>query len=113
MLTINFAWNGLLLGLLSLYLMHKVVRDRAGGRWAAAMSAASLALCSFGVALGRFDRFNSGDIVRHPLSLATGIAYELFHPMHYPTLFSTTTLLFVFLSLAYASSWALAIRPLE
>ncbi len=45
-------------------------------------------LCSFGVALGRFDRFNSWDIVRHPLSLATGIAYELFHPMHYPTLFA-------------------------
>jgi uncharacterized membrane protein len=107
MLTIGFAWNGLLLGLLSLYVMQKVVQARAGARRAATMSAVSLALCSFGISLGRFNRFNSWDVVRHPFALAAGILDELLHPFHYRTLFGSSFLLFVFLTLAYAALWAL------
>ena len=49
-----FAWTGVLLGFVSLYLMHAVARDRLGprGGWLAALVA--LGLTSVGVYIGRF-----------------------------------------------------------
>jgi uncharacterized membrane protein len=62
----TFAWTGLLLGFVSLYLMHAVVRDRLGPRvgWAAAL--ATLPLISVGVYLGRFLQWNSWDLILRP-----------------------------------------------
>jgi uncharacterized membrane protein len=61
-----FAWTGVLLGFLSLYLMHAVARDRLGaaGGWAVALCA--LALTSAGVYLGRFLQWNSWDLLVRP-----------------------------------------------
>jgi uncharacterized membrane protein len=61
-----FAWTGILLGFVSLYLMHAVARHRFGVRagWAAAL--ATLALTSVGVYLGRFLQWNSWDVIRRP-----------------------------------------------
>lgn len=61
-----FSWTGLLLGLVSLYLMHDIVR-RALGRWPGWLFVfAASALSSFGVYLGRFVRFNSWDVLNDP-----------------------------------------------
>src|SRR5262249_40204331 len=53
-----FAWTGILLGFVSLYLVHAVVRHRFGARvgWEAVLVA--LALTSAGVYLGRVLRWN-------------------------------------------------------
>jgi len=61
-----FAWTGILLGFVSLYLVHAVVRHRFGARsgWAAVLGA--LALTSAGVYLGRFLRWNSWDLLVRP-----------------------------------------------
>jgi uncharacterized membrane protein len=64
-----FAWTGLLLGLLSLYLIHAVARRAVGAVNAWALVLAVLALSSFGIYLGRFERWNSWDVFTRPQSL--------------------------------------------
>jgi uncharacterized membrane protein len=68
-----FSWTGLLLGLVSMYLMHDIVQrnfGRAPG-WAFVFLASGLS--SFGVYLGRFVRFNSWDILNDPKEIVVTI----------------------------------------
>ena len=69
-----FSWTGLLLGIVSLFLMQEIVR-REFGRWVGwAFVASVAALSSTGVYMGRFLRWNSWDIFFHPAGMA---AYTL------------------------------------
>ena len=106
-LTIMFAWNGLMIGLLSLYAIQQVARDRVGARRGWWLAGGSLALGSYGIALGRFQRFNSWNVVNHPFKLFDGMINQFLNPGNYLTVFATTFLLLGFLSLAYLALWSL------
>jgi uncharacterized membrane protein len=67
------AWAGLALGFISLYLMQSVVRRRFGDRRGWGFAAAVLALSSFGIYLGRFERWNSWDLVTRPDALLADV----------------------------------------
>ncbi|MBP6177312.1 MAG: DUF1361 domain-containing protein [Anaerolineales bacterium] len=68
-----FSWTGLLLGLVSLYLMHEIVH-RNFGRWVGWLFVFVVSgLSSFGVYLGRFVRFNSWDILNDPKEIVVTI----------------------------------------
>lgn len=70
MLLIWFSFTGLLLGMVSLFLMQEVIR-REFGRWVGwGFVAAVAALSSVGVYVGRFLRWNSWDIFNNPKGLA-------------------------------------------
>ena len=64
-----FAWIALLLGILSLRNMHTQLRLRMSSTWSEIAVAAICVLTSFGIYLGRFERWNSWDIIMHPLDL--------------------------------------------
>ena len=82
MMLIWFAFTGLLLGMVSLFLMQEIIR-REFGRWAGwAFVALVTALSSAGVYMGRFLRWNSWDILRDP----TGIALYSFERAQNPSL---------------------------
>ena len=87
-----FSWTGLLLGLVSLYLMHDIVQ-RTFGRWFGwAFVFIVSGLSSFGVYLGRFVRFNSWDMLNDPKEIVVtvlGLAIDpskttggLYHSIH-------------------------------
>ncbi len=99
-----FAWTGLLLGIVSLYLMHDIVQ-RTFGRllgWVFVFSVSGMS--SFGVYLGRFVRFNSWDLLNDPKEIvvtvlglaidpsmrlvAFTILFAVFHLFVYLTLYS-------------------------
>ena len=61
-----FAWTGLLVGFVSVYLVHAVARHRFGPRVAWAGVFVVFALVSAGVYLGRFKRWNSWDLIFKP-----------------------------------------------
>ena len=61
-----FAWAGVLLGFISLYLMHVVASRFVGAMNAWAGVVGVLALSSFGIYLGRFERWNSWDVFVQP-----------------------------------------------
>lgn len=70
MMLIWFAFTGLLLGMVSLFLMQEVIR-REFGRWTGwAFVALAAGLSSAGVYMGRFLRWNSWDILRNPTEIA-------------------------------------------
>jgi uncharacterized membrane protein len=70
MLLIWFAFTGLLLGMVSLFLMQETIR-REFGRWVGwGFVAFVAALSSTGVYVGRFLRWNSWDIFNNPAGMA-------------------------------------------
>ncbi len=82
MMLIWFAFTGLLLGMVSLFLMQETIR-REFGRWLGWGFVALVAgLSSAGVYMGRFLRWNSWDILRNP----TGIALYSFERVQDPSL---------------------------
>ncbi len=105
---LGFAWNGLMLGLLSLYAVHMVVHSRLGMRQGWWMATIVLALGSLGISLGRFQRFNSWDVIRHPISLLIGLAKDVINPGAARTGYVTAFLLCGFLFFAYLTLWAVA-----
>ena len=102
------AWTGLLLGLTSLFLVHMVVRRLVGTVNAWALVAAVLSLSSFGIYLGRVQRWNSWDVVANPVPLAAQLVQGLAHPLDYPRPLGLTVLLTAFLVTSYLVLYSFA-----
>ena len=102
------AWTGLLLGLTSLFLVHMVVRRLVGTVNAWALVAAVLSLSSFGIYLGRVQRWNSWDVVANPVPLAAQLLQGLAHPLDYPRPLGLTVLLTAFLLTSYLVLYSFA-----
>ncbi|RPJ18928.1 MAG: DUF1361 domain-containing protein [Chloroflexi bacterium] len=114
MMLIWFAFTGLLLGMVSLFLMQEIIR-REFGRWVGwAFVALVTGLSAAGVYMGRFLRWNSWDILRNP----TGIALYSFERVQDPSLQSLgfiglfgTFFLFLYITM-YTFGHLLLERPL-
>ncbi len=102
-----FAWTGLCLGYVSLCLMQEVVRARCGRVVGWLFVLTMLALGSLGIYMGRCLRWNSWDVMRHPLDLfrqnATGDI-----PFVQPEMKVFLVMMFLFLLLSYGTLHALA-----
>jgi uncharacterized membrane protein len=98
-----FAWTGLMLGIVSLYLMHEIVSHLgAVAGWGFVVAAAVAG--SLGIYLGRFLRWNSWDLVRRPGPLADELLGRFTDPHSQPQLLGFTllfALLFLFIYVAF------------
>jgi len=79
-LFVAFAWTGTLLGIVSLLLMQEVVQRHFGRVTSWLFALVVLGLNSFGVYLGRFQRWNSWDVVTNPWNLLADIAERFLQP---------------------------------
>ncbi len=113
LLLATFAWTSFLLGFVSLYLMQTVVRRAAGAVTGWIFATGVLALSAFGVYLGRFQRWNSWDVLYRPLALLADIADRLRHPLSHPRTLVFSGLLAVFLVTTYLVLVAFAHLPQE
>jgi uncharacterized membrane protein len=104
------AWAGLLLGLTSLFLMHAVARRLVGAFNAWGLVVGALALSSFGIYLGRVQRWNSWDVFIRPGSLFGDIAGGLLHPLSHPRPIAVTILFTSFLLASYTVFYSFARR---
>lgn len=96
------SWTGMLLGLISLYLMQDIIARNFGrlAGWAFVFLISGLS--SFGVYIGRFVRLNSWDILQNPSETAQEILGVVIDPSRRLaafTLLYTFFFLFVFLLL--------------
>jgi uncharacterized membrane protein len=75
-----FAWTGMLLGFVSLYLVHAVARHRFGPApsWVGVLGV--LGLVGVGVYLGRVKRWNSWDLLTQPGARLTQLHAHLDDP---------------------------------
>ena len=82
-LILSFAWNGLLLGVLSTRQVEKLLAPDASfvGRWVFLYPV--MWLNALGVYIGRYLRYNSWDIVTNPIDLLGDIIRMIAHPLRY------------------------------
>ena len=102
------AWTGLLLGLTSLFLIHAVARRLIGAVNAWALVVGVLALSSFGIYLGRVQRWNSWDVFVRPEALLAQIGGGLLHPASHARPIALTVLLTSFLLTSYLVLYSVA-----
>jgi len=102
------AWCGLMLGFISLYLMQAVVRRSVGTLKAWAFVIGVLAVSSFGIYLGRFQRWNSWDVFTRPGLLAHNVWPHLAHPYDHPKTVAVTVLFTAFLAMTYLVFYSFA-----
>ncbi len=101
LLVMSGTWNGLVLGILSLMQVEKFL-SRFMKRILVQISVfASLLLCSYGIFLGRFLRFNSWDIFIHPHDLIYASAHDVFQPQHHLKTWGFTFLFAAMMGIIY------------
>ena len=106
----SFSWNGLLLGFASLQLVHGIAGARRSPGQAWALAVAALFLAGFGIYLGRFERWNSWDVLTNPLALGRQVFDPLLHPWLHLRTWGVTGIFGCFLTLAYVGLLGLAGR---
>jgi uncharacterized membrane protein len=109
----GFAWTAVMLGFVSLYLIHAIIRQRVGAAvgWVAVVCV--LGLSSFGVYLGRFARFNSWDVVTRPHLVLSVIRQDVDSPLHDPKMVVALLALTAFLVVGYLVLYAFASLRIE
>jgi len=110
-LILIFALTGLVLGFLSLYLMHALARQVWGGLRSWLFVLAVTALSGFGIYLGRVLRFNSWDVLVKPVKLIQGVSSWAGNPLADSSTWAFPVLYAVFLFLAYVMLYALTHLP--
>lgn len=93
------ATIGLVLGFVSLFLVQVVVTGRYGRLAGWGVAWAALALSGVGVYLGRFERWNSWDVVTEPTTVAGRLAAAALDPLAHTRPLA--------LSIAFAVTWCL------
>lgn len=63
LLVTSAAWNGLLLGIVSLMQVEQFLQIHINKKWTKFYMTTSILLCGYGIYIGRFLRFNSWDIL--------------------------------------------------
>lgn len=103
------AWTGIILGVVSLHLVHDRLEREFGAviGWIAVVL--SIGLCALGVVIGRFQRWNSWDLVTRPDAVATTTLDWVRSP--FADVQSTGVALAVaaFFGLAYLTVWSLCV----
>ena len=103
------AWTGIILGVVSLHLVHDRLQREFGLviGWIAVVL--SIGLCALGVVIGRFQRWNSWDLVTRPDAVATTTLDWVRSP--FADVRSTGVALAVaaFFGLAYLTVWSLCV----
>jgi uncharacterized membrane protein len=102
-----FAWTGMLLGFVSLYLVHAVVRHRLGASSGWTLVLAVLPLVSAGVYLGRVQRWNSWDLLTQPGSKIAQLYTQLADPHSLGRPLAVTVGMTALLILAYLAFYVL------
>lgn len=111
-----FAWTGLLLGLVALYLVHTAVARAIGAAWGWIVAFGAIAASGFGIYLGRFLRWNTWDILTSPVAVARDVVAPFLDPGANRLPIAVTGAFTAFLMVAYLVVYAFAhvrdrIRP--
>ena len=75
-----FAQTGVLAGLYSVLIAHRLVRPLIGAWGSWLLIVGSQVLSGFGIYLGRYGRWNSWDVLAQPLALVNGLAKAALDP---------------------------------
>lgn len=94
---LSFAWTGLMLGYFSLYKVQQYLRELTNPTFSWLSTVAILIGASYGIFLGRYQRWNSWDLVVQPLD----VIKDIIATVSSPRAIAMTVVLSVFLMLGY------------
>ncbi|MES2703548.1 MAG: DUF1361 domain-containing protein [Bacteroidota bacterium] len=95
------ALNGLIMGFLSLQNVEQFLRTKIKPAHIHKIAFPIFVLCGYGIYLGRYLRFNSWDIISHPLSLFSYMGNSIIHPIRNIECWTLTLLFGIWLYLLY------------
>lgn len=104
----SFSFNGLMLGFVGIYLIHRELLKRFKPTASHCWIAAILLLCSFAMYLGRYLRWNTWDVVLNPAGVVFDVSDRIVNPVAYGQTFQVTALFFVLLGSMYFVLWNMA-----
>jgi len=96
-----FAWTGIFLAIASLRTMQRLVRKYAGGFLSWVFVTGAIGLGGLGIYLGRFERWNSWDLLLRPQQIVKDIASRFTDPLDNLRFFGFTLLFTAFLFICY------------
>jgi uncharacterized membrane protein len=99
-LIFSFAWNGLLLGILSVRQMEKLLPGKNELR-NNVFIISIMALSALGVYTGRYLRYNSWDVLSNPFHLTADMLDMIAHPLHYGQAWSMIVCYTILLTFIY------------
>ncbi len=95
------AWNGLLMGFLSLKAMEDKLMQHFPYKTVQLITGLCFFLCGFGIYLGRYERYNSWHLLTQPITLVKDIASKIIQPWQHPRAWAVTVLFALLLLLIY------------
>lgn len=101
----SFIFTGVVLGLSSLYLVHREFDKRFTAVGSTAWLCFVFVGCGFAIYLGRDLRWNSWDVFTNPGGLLFDISDRLLHPSQYPEMFLVVFTFFVLIGSLYTLAW--------
>lgn len=112
MMLLSFAFTGVMLGWLSLMEVQDFLKSRHSRGVARGLTFVALILCSYGIYLGRFQRWNSWDVLTNPVALFQDMFSVLMQPSVHAGTLGIAVVLGGFLTIGYALLSALR-QPLQ
>ncbi|MFN8441928.1 MAG: DUF1361 domain-containing protein [Caldilineaceae bacterium] len=108
LMVFSFAWNGLILGMTSVWIVQSLVERWLGALAGWLLAGGALFASAFGIYLGRFLRWNSWDLFTEPHGLLHDILFILRNPMQNQRTLAVTALLSGMLLVIYVTMTLLA-----
>jgi uncharacterized membrane protein len=102
------AWTGIMLGVVSLRLIHERIERQWGAPLGWLAVVVSIGLCSIGVVIGRFQRWNSWDLVTRPDAVVASTFEWVRSPFAYVQSTGVAVAVATFFGLAYLTIWSLS-----
>lgn len=101
------AWTGIILGVVSLRLVHGRIERELGAAVGWSVVVLSVPLCAIGIVIGRFQRWNSWDLVRQPEAVMATTLEWMRSPLADTSSTGVAIAVAAFFGLAYLTIWAL------
>jgi uncharacterized membrane protein len=98
----SFIINGLILGYISVYIVHIQLRKKLNERSMIAFLGAVFLACGFAIYLGRYLRWNTWDILINPFGILFDLSERVINPILHIQTYVVTLTFFVLLSGTYA-----------
>lgn len=109
------AWTGIILGAVSLLLVHRRLGREFGPIFGWLAVVCSVGLCAIGVVIGRFQRWNSWDLLTRPGYVVRSTLGWVGSPFSHVESTGVAVAVALFFGLAYLTIWAIdgldAVRP--